>query len=73
MSIDPIAFPLPVVVKGYACLTGAEVELAKKDIDPARPSETSDVPAPRSRPRPKNRGKKRHASYPTRLASCVTR
>jgi hypothetical protein len=46
MSIDAVAFPLPVVVKGYACLTGAEVELAKKDIDPARPSGTGDVPEP---------------------------
>ena len=46
MSIDPVAFPLPIVVKGYACLTGAEVELAKKDIDPARPSGKGDVPEP---------------------------
>lgn len=46
MSIDPVAFPLPVVVKGYACLTGAEVELAKKDIDPARPAAMGDAPEP---------------------------
>lgn len=37
MPIDHIAFPLPVVVKGYACLSGAEIELAEKDIDPAHP------------------------------------
>ena len=46
MSIDAVAFPLPVVVKGYACLTGAEVELAKKDIDPAQPAAMGDVPEP---------------------------
>lgn len=48
MSIDAIGFPLPVIVKGYACLSGAEIELAKKDIDPARPNENAtagDAPA----------------------------
>jgi len=40
MSIDRIAFPLPAVVNGYACLNEAEIELAKDDIDPARPSAT---------------------------------
>ncbi|KQS03172.1 hypothetical protein ASG11_01915 [Sphingomonas sp. Leaf357] len=37
MSIDRISYPLPTIVNGYACLTQAEVELANRDIDPARP------------------------------------
>lgn len=37
MSIDRISYPLPTIVNGYACLSQAEVELANRDIDPARP------------------------------------
>lgn len=37
MSIDRISYPLPAIVNGYACLNQAEVELASRDIDPARP------------------------------------
>ena len=44
MSIDSIGFPAPRIVNGYACLTGEEMALAKKNIDPARPREGSGGP-----------------------------
>ncbi len=37
MSTDSIGYPLPVLKNGYACLTATEIELASKNIDPARP------------------------------------
>ena len=46
MPIEHIAFPLPVVVNGYACLDGAEIQLAQKDIDPAHPVSVGTPPAP---------------------------
>ncbi len=37
MSTDSIGYPLPVLKNGYACLNAVEIELASKNIDPARP------------------------------------
>jgi hypothetical protein len=37
MSTDSIGYPLPVLKNGYACLNAIEIELASKNIDPARP------------------------------------
>jgi hypothetical protein len=44
MSTDSIGFPTPRIVNGYACLTGEEMALAKKNIDPARPHEGTGGP-----------------------------
>ena len=37
MPAETIGYPLPVIKNGYACLNEFEIELARKNIDPARP------------------------------------
>jgi len=44
MPTDSIGFPTPQIVKGYACLTGEEVAMAKKGINPAHPHEGTGGP-----------------------------